>query len=215
MQKEFVFPAHTVCSWKPSWSETIDDVLWAGGYPSSSDFLWRVGHINSWFCTAMQLVGTVIILHAHKCEKVHTVLAAAFPFPRWGWSAGAQWPLRLIDGLSNTHKRNWFSITATPGTGKMIFITEFHEFQEMKPVLHQGKTLPEHPDAALGSCTTPDILCAFPCLKRPTDCISNRALTELSNFNRVAISITQPQKGIANAWHNPSTLKNNHTSSFG
>lgn len=94
MQKVFVFLAHTVCSWKPSWPETIDDVLWAAGYSRSSVFLWRVGHINSWFCIAMQLVGTVIILSADKCEKVHKVLAAAFSFPRWVGSAGAQWPLR-------------------------------------------------------------------------------------------------------------------------
>lgn len=95
MQKEFLFLAHTVWSWKPSWPETIDDVLWAAGYSRSSAFLWRIGHMNSWFCTAMQLVCTVIMLHADKCEKVHKVLAAAFSFPRWVGSAGAQWPLRL------------------------------------------------------------------------------------------------------------------------
>lgn len=48
-----------------------------------------------------------------------------------------------LDGLSNTHKHNWFSITPTPGIGKVIFTTEFHEFQAMKAILHQGKTLPE------------------------------------------------------------------------
>lgn len=177
MQKVFVFLAHTVCSWKPSWPETTDDVLWAAGYSRSSVFLWRVGHINSWFCIAMQLVGTVIILSADKCEKVHKVLAAAFSFPRWVGSAGAQWPLRLT-WWALTHKHNWFSITATPGTGKMIFLTEFHEFQEMKSILHQGKTLPEYTDAALGSRVTPDILCVSPCLKVlwPTDRISNLPL---------------------------------------
>lgn len=53
-----------------------------------------------------------------------------------------------LDGLSNTHKHNWFSITATPGTGKMIFITGF---QAMKSILHQRKILPEYTDAALNS----------------------------------------------------------------
>lgn len=95
MQKEFLFLAHTVCSWKPSWPETIDDVLWAAGYSRSSVLLWRVGHTNSWFCTAMQLAGTVIILHADKCEKAAASTSWTFSFPRWVGSAGAQWPLRL------------------------------------------------------------------------------------------------------------------------
>lgn len=74
-RKVFLFLAHTVCSWKPSWPETTDDVLWAAGYSRSSVFLWRVGHINSWFYTDMQLVCAVIILHADKHEKVPKVLA--------------------------------------------------------------------------------------------------------------------------------------------
>lgn len=178
MRKEFLFPAHTVCSWKPSWPETIDNVLWTAGYSSSSVFLWRVGHIKSWFCTAMQLVCTIIILHADKHEKVHKVLAAAFSFPRWAGSAGAQCPLRLtwcapkhsqaqlvLKSSNPRHRQEDFPnrVPLVPGN-------------EVNPT--SGKTLPEYRDAALGSCTTSDILCVSPCLKVlwPTDCISNLPL---------------------------------------
>lgn len=179
MQKGFVFLAHTVCSWKPSWPETKDDVLWAAGYSRSSVFLWRVGHINSWFCIAMQLVGTVIILSADKCEKVHKVLAAAFSFPRWVGSAGAQWPLRLT----------WWALKHPQAQLVLNYGNSRHredDFPNRIPRVSGNEINPtprencQYIDAALGSCITPDILCVSPCLKVlwPTDRISNLPLQE-------------------------------------
>lgn len=40
----------------------------------------------------MQLMDTVIMLNAEKCEKVHKALDVAFSLPRWVLNARDQWP---------------------------------------------------------------------------------------------------------------------------
>lgn len=156
-----------VCYWKLSWPVTIDDVLWTEVYSfRNSVFLRRVGRaFNCWFCTAMQLMDTIIMLNADRCEKVHKVFHAAFSFPRWVLNAGDQWAHMLNWLALKQPQADCFTITATSGRSKMFFPKVLCEFQETKSILHQGKMLPEYIEAAFRSWIIPDILCVSSCLK--------------------------------------------------